>query len=60
MVKACPPLVCLPQVSKLSEARSDQGGGVLGVIDGQPPLAVEIEEDIENRIELLKRIGYKR
>jgi len=41
-------------------ARSDQGGGVLGVIDGQPPLAVEIEEDIENRIELLKRIGYKR
>jgi len=41
-------------------ARSDQGGGVLGVIDGQPPLAVEIEEDIENRIELLRRIGYKR
>jgi len=40
--------------------RSDQGGGILGVIDGEPPLAVEIEEDIENRIELLKRIGYKR
>lgn len=40
--------------------RSDQGGGIMGVIDGEPPLAVEIEEDIENRIELLKRIGYKR
>lgn len=40
--------------------RSRQGGGVMGIIDGEPPLAVEIEEDIENRIELLKRIGYKR
>ncbi|MBN2587761.1 MAG: adenosine-specific kinase [Candidatus Fermentibacteraceae bacterium] len=40
--------------------RTDQGGGVMGVIDGEPPLAVEIEEDIENRVELLKRIGYKR
>ncbi len=40
--------------------RSDQGGGVMGVIDGEPPFAVEIEEDIENRTELLKRIGYKR
>jgi len=40
--------------------RSDQGGGILGVIDGELPLAVKIEEDIENRIELLKRIGYKR
>jgi uncharacterized protein len=40
--------------------RSDQGGGILGVIDGESPQAVEIEEDVENRIELLKRIGYKR
>ena len=40
--------------------RSEQGGGVMGVIDGEPPLAVEIAEDIESRIELLKRFGYKR
>ncbi|OPL18977.1 MAG: adenosine monophosphate-protein transferase [Candidatus Aegiribacteria sp. MLS_C] len=40
--------------------RSDRGGGVMGVIDGEPPLAVEIEEDVENRLELLRRIGYKR
>ncbi|MCK4807466.1 MAG: adenosine-specific kinase [Candidatus Aegiribacteria sp.] len=40
--------------------RSDQGGGIMGVIDGEPPFAIEIEEDIRNRIELLKRIGYKR
>ncbi len=41
-------------------ARTDQGGGVLGVIDGEPPQAVEIDEDRQNRIELLHRIGYKR
>jgi len=40
--------------------RSRQGGGVMGIIDGEPPFAVEIEEDIENRVELLKRLGYKR
>lgn len=40
--------------------RTDQGGGVMGIIDGEPPLAVEIEEDIQNRRELLRRIGYKR
>lgn len=40
--------------------RTDQGGGVMGVIDGEPPLAVEIDEDIRNRRELLRRIGYKR
>ena len=40
--------------------RTQQGGGILGVVDGEAPLAVEIEEDVESRIELLKRIGYKR
>lgn len=40
--------------------RSGRGGGVMGVIDGEPPLAVEIEEDVENRQELLRRLGYKR
>lgn len=41
-------------------ARTEQGGGILGVIDGEPPTAVESEEDVSARIELLKRIGYKR
>jgi adenosine/AMP kinase len=40
--------------------RSPQGGGVMGVIDGESPQAVEIAEDVENRIELLRRFGYKR
>lgn len=41
-------------------ARTDQGGGILGVVDGEPPTAVECDEDINARTELLKRFGYKR
>ncbi len=31
-----------------------------GVIDGESPTAVECEEDVSARLELLKRFGYKR
>lgn len=41
-------------------ARTEQGGGILGVVDGEPPTAVECREDVEARMELLKRFGYKR
>lgn len=41
-------------------ARTEQGGGILGVVDGEPPTAVECREDVEARQELLKRFGYKR
>ncbi|MCK5786822.1 MAG: adenosine-specific kinase [Candidatus Sabulitectum sp.] len=41
-------------------ARTEQGGGILGVIDGEAPTAVECAEDVDARIELLKRFGYKR
>ncbi len=41
-------------------ARTGQGGGILGVVDGESPTAVECEEDVSARIELLKRFGYKR
>ena len=37
-----------------------QGRGVLGVIDGLPPKGVEKEKDIEERVALLRRFGYKR
>lgn len=40
--------------------RTEQGGGILGVIDGESPTAVECEEDVSARLELLKRFGYKR
>jgi len=40
-------------------AETDQGRGVLGVIDGEPPLGVEEKEDIQERKSLLRRFGYK-
>jgi adenosine/AMP kinase len=41
-------------------AESEQGRGVLGVIDGFPPKAVEGPEDAEKRRGFLRMIGYKR
>lgn len=41
-------------------ARTDQGGGIMGVVDGGPPTAAETQEDIAARRELLQKIGYKR
>jgi adenosine/AMP kinase len=41
-------------------AENDQGRGVLGVIDGFPPKAVETSEDAEKRRAFLRMIGYKR
>ncbi len=40
-------------------AQSEQGRGVLGVIDGFSPKGVEGPEDIKHRKELLRKIGYK-
>lgn len=40
-------------------AVTEHGRGILGVIDGQPPLGVEAEEDIAARKSLLRRFGYK-
>jgi len=36
-----------------------QGRAILGVVDGQTPLAVENEEDKKQRKEFLRKIGYK-
>jgi hypothetical protein len=41
-------------------AESEQGRGVLGVIDGSPPKGVETEKDVAVRREFLRKIGYKR
>ena len=40
-------------------AESDQGRGILGVIDGYSPKGIETERDIEKRKEFLRMIGYK-
>jgi uncharacterized protein len=41
-------------------AQSEQGRGVLGVIDGSSPKGVEGDADVEWRHDLLRKIGYKR
>ncbi|MGB8064788.1 MAG: adenosine-specific kinase [Candidatus Sulfotelmatobacter sp.] len=41
-------------------AESEQGRGVLGVIDGSSPKGVEGDADVTWRHDLLRKIGYKR
>ncbi len=40
-------------------AQTEQGRGILGVIDGVSPKGVETQADIDNRKEFLRTIGYK-
>ncbi len=40
-------------------AETEQGRGILGVVDGERPLGVEEESDICKRKEFLRNIGYK-
>jgi len=40
-------------------AETKQGRAILGVVDGQPPLGKENEEDKKQRKNLLRKIGYK-
>jgi uncharacterized protein len=41
-------------------AVSEQGRGVLGVIDGSSPKGVESQADVAWRHDLLRKLGYKR
>lgn len=41
-------------------AETELGRGIIGVVDGQSPLGVEEEENKKDRIDFLRKIGYKR
>ncbi|HLJ49377.1 MAG TPA: adenosine-specific kinase [Bryobacteraceae bacterium] len=41
-------------------AETEQGRGVLGVVDGSSPKGVESDSDAANRRDFLRKIGYKR
>jgi uncharacterized protein len=41
-------------------AETEQGRGILGVVDGFPPKGVEQEPDAAVRRDFLRKIGYKR
>jgi len=45
---------------KVVLAETEQGRGILGVIDGFSPKGIEIDTDITNRKKFLRDIGYKR
>lgn len=40
-------------------AETEQGRGIIGIIDGLKPKGIEKEEDIKERKEFLRKIGYK-
>jgi adenosine/AMP kinase len=62
-VKACPEVCRVfcasgnPVIALV--VRSDQGGGVVGVIDGAAPRGVETPEDQDTRRAFLRTIGHK-
>lgn len=41
-------------------AKSEQGRGIMGVIDGSSPKGVEGPQDVEARHAFLRKIGYKK
>lgn len=40
-------------------AVTPRGRGIIGVVDGEPPLGVETDADVLERLALLRAIGYK-
>lgn len=63
-IKACPEMCNIfcatANPLEVILAVTDQGRGVLGVVDGFPPKGVETEADVKARKEFLRKIGYKR
>ena len=63
-VKACPE-VCRVYCATANPVEAivvetEQGRGILGVVDGESPKGVESEDDIRARRDFLRTIGYKR
>jgi adenosine/AMP kinase len=62
-VKACPEVCRIfcatANAVQVIVARTEQGGGILGVIDGASPAGVEGEAEKTARKDLLRRFGYK-
>ncbi len=62
-IKACPEVCRIfcatANPLQLIVARTDQGCGILGVVDGFPPKGVESENDRADRRAMLRKFGYK-
>jgi adenosine/AMP kinase len=44
---------------QLIVAQTNQGRGILGVIDGSEPKGIETNKEVQKRIDFLRQIGYK-
>lgn len=62
-IKEVPEVCCIYAATanplEVIVTETDQGRGILGVIDGMKSKGVETEKDIEARKEFLRKIGYK-
>jgi adenosine/AMP kinase len=62
-IKACPEVCRIFAATanplQVLRAQTDQGAGILGVVDGGSPLGVEGEADQADRKAMLRRFGYK-
>lgn len=62
-IKACPEVCRIfcatANPLEIIVGRTDQGAGILGVVDGSSPQGVEGEADKTDRRALLRRFGYK-
>jgi len=62
-IKQCPEIVRIYCATanplQVLVAKTDQGRGVVGVVDGESPAGVETEADREKRRAFLRTIGYK-
>ena len=62
-IKACPEVcrvfAATANPLQVLRARTGQGAGILGVVDGSSPLGVEGEADKADRKAMLRRFGYK-
>ena len=45
---------------KVIIARTEQGGAIMGVVDGEAPAGIEKESDVQKRRKFLRDIGYKK
>jgi len=62
-IKACPEVCRIfcatANPLELIVARTEQGAGILGVVDGGSPKGLEVEADRADRKAMLRRFGYK-
>ncbi|HBB31946.1 MAG TPA: hypothetical protein DDZ80_19605 [Cyanobacteria bacterium UBA8803] len=62
-IKQCPEICTIHCATanpvEVIVAETQQGRGIVGVVDGFSPQGVESAEDVQNRQQFLRKIGYK-